>query len=117
MNPFKEQAVGKGLLEAHLAAVPTQLRFLLARWLLIDECFMNSAQFRAEMECSIRGAISDTAPYKHSPGVGVQFQTMTCGMRLTNSELSYMLSGIISSCSGAPLKIRQRWTRCERTLH
>lgn len=33
---------------------------------------MNSAQFRAEMECAIRGAVSDTAPYKYADGAGIR---------------------------------------------
>ena len=38
----------------------------MTRWLIIDECYMNSAQFLAEMESNIRGAIADTSPYKNS---------------------------------------------------
>ena len=64
VNPFKKFIMDDGCPEAHVATETLQVRHLMTRWLLIDECFMNSAQLKAGMESNIRGAISETSSYK-----------------------------------------------------
>ena len=49
----------------------TQTRLLLARWLLVDEIFMASAQFWAEFECAIRNSVSATSSFRSSP-IGIR---------------------------------------------
>ena len=66
INPFARFKVNDSNMDAYTSGESVQTRFLLTRWLLVDEVFMLSAQLFAEMECCVRGAISDTSPYKHS---------------------------------------------------
>ena len=43
-----------------------QTRFLLARWVLIDDLFMSSAQFFAEFECALRNAVAVTSCFRRN---------------------------------------------------
>ena len=63
-GPFKTFTVNDGSADAYVATETLQVRHLMSRFLLIDECYMNSVQFLTEMESNIRGAITDESPYK-----------------------------------------------------
>ena len=60
INPFLG---GANNAEAHVSE-NTQTRFLLTRYLAIDEIFMCSAQFFAEFEIACRTAIPATSPFR-----------------------------------------------------
>ena len=67
LNPFKRFQLDAGGVDAFAASESVQIRLVLSRWLLIDEVFMLSAQFLAELESTVRGGISETSPYKTGP--------------------------------------------------
>ena len=67
INPFRSHCVAESNLDAHMASEPLQSRLLFSRVVLIEECFMLSAGFLAEMECQLRVGVSDTSPYKYGP--------------------------------------------------
>ena len=65
LTPFSKQSVLESNIDAHLASEPLQSRLLLCRVIFIDEVFMLSAQFLAQVESELRNGVSDTSPYKY----------------------------------------------------
>ena len=72
LTPFWKSTVLDSNLDAHLASEPVQSRLLLCRVIFIEEVFMLSAQFTAEVECQIRNGVSETSRYKYVSGGGAR---------------------------------------------
>ncbi len=64
INPFQHPAIDMD--DTGGSNETTQTRFSLARWLIIDELFMASAQFFAEFEIAIRNAVAVSSSFRKS---------------------------------------------------
>ena len=64
INPFHVKRMDDD--DTGVSHESVQTRFLLARWVLIDELFMSSAQFSAEFECALRNAVPAASCFRNN---------------------------------------------------